>query len=86
MPTATANSLLIMPNDGGLVGQVTNNLGPLSAEAVPIWGAYYLKWIDLLLIGSGIVLLIVGFKKDEKLFMAIGGIALALGVLSAAGM
>ena len=86
MPTATANSLLIMPNDGGLVGQVTNNLGPLSAEAVPIWGSYYLKWIDLLLIGGGIALLFVGFGKDEKLFLAAGGIALALGLLSAAGM
>ena len=86
MPTATANSLLIMPNDGGLVGQVTNNLGPLSAEAVPIWGSYYFKWIDLLLIGGGIVLLFVGFGKNEKLLMAAGGIALALGVLSAAGM
>ena len=86
MPTATANSLLIMPNDGGLVGQVTNNLGPLSAEAVPLGGPYYLKWIDLLLIGGGIALLFVGFGKDEKLFLAAGGIALALGILSAAGM
>ena len=85
MPTATAPSFQ-MPNDGGLVGQVTNNLGPLSAEAVPLGGPYYLKWIDLLLIGGGIVLLFVGFGKDEKLFLAAGGIALALGILSAAGM
>ena len=79
-------SPLEMPNDGGLVGQVTNNLGPLSAEAVPLGGPYYLKWIDVLLIGGGIVLLFVGFGKDEKLFLAAGGIALALGILSAAGM
>ena len=79
-------SPLEMPNDGGLVGRATNNLGPLSAEAVPLGGPYYLKWIDLLLIGGGIALLFVGFGKDEKLFLAAGGIALALGVLSAAGM
>ena len=85
MPTAAAPSFQ-MPNDGGLVGQVTNNLGPLSAEAVPLGGPYYLKWIDLLLIGGGIALLFVGFGKDEKLFLAAGGIALALGILSAAGM
>ena len=85
MPMATAPSFQ-MPNDGGLVGQVTNNLGPLSAEAVPLGGSYYLKWIDLLLIGGGIVLLFVGFGKDKKLFMAAGGIAIALGILSAAGM
>ena len=85
MPTATAPSFQ-MPNDGGLVGQVTNNLGPLSAEAVPLGGPYYLKWIDLLLIGGGIAVLFVGFGKNEKLFLAVGGIALALGVLSAAGM